>query len=169
MKIETLQDLFLDELRDLYDAEKQLVKALPKMAEASSSNSLRQAFESHLTETQGHVQRLERIFSQLDQKTGGESCDAMKGLVKEGEKTISHIDQSPLRDAGIIGAANRVEHYEIAGYGTARTFAQILGYSEAVRLLDQTLTEEKAADQKLTSIAQSMVNDNALQLGAVHK
>lgn len=169
MKLETLQDLFLDELRDLYDAENQLVKALPKMAKASTSSQLRQAFESHLQETQGHVERLERIFSQLNQKTGGESCDAMKGLVKEGDKIASHIDESPLRDAGLIGAANRVEHYEIAAYGTARTFAQMLGYTDAVQLLQATLKEEEAADRKLTQIAEGMVNDNALQVGALNR
>ena len=169
MKIETLQDLFVDELRDLYDAEKQLVKALPKMAQASSSQQLRQAFESHLSETEGHVNRLEQIFSKLNQKTSGESCDGMKGLVKEGEEMVSHVEESPLRDAGLIGAANRVEHYEIAAYGTARTFAQMLGYSDAVQLLEQTLEEEKAADKKLTAIAESMVNEHALETGAVRR
>lgn len=169
MKLETLQDLFLDELRDLYDAENQLVKALPKMAKASTSSQLRQAFESHLQETQGHVERLDRIFSQLNQKTGGESCDAMKGLVKEGEKIASHIEESPLRDAGLIGAANRVEHYEIAAYGTARTFAQMLGYTDAAQLLQTTLKEEEAADRKLTQIAEGMVNDNALQVGSLKR
>ncbi len=169
MKIETLQDLFVDELKDLYDAEKQLVKALPKMADASSSDRLRQAFQSHLEETKGHVDRLDRIFSQLNEKTSGESCDAMKGLVKEGDQVVSHIDESPLRDAGLIGAANRVEHYEMAAYGTARTFAQILGYTDAVQLLERTLEEEKAADRKLTQIAESMVNERALETGAVRR
>jgi ferritin-like metal-binding protein YciE len=169
MKIDTLQALFVDELRDLYDAEKQLTKALPKMAQAASSDQLRRAFESHLSETEGHVERLERIFAQLDEKTSGESCDAMKGLVKEGDEIVSHVEQSPLRDAGLIGAANRVEHYEIAAYGTVRTFAQMLGYTDAVQLLEATLKEEKAADQKLTAIAESMVNDRALELGSVRK
>ena len=169
MKIETLQDLFVDELRDLYDAEKQLVKALPKMAEASSSDRLRQAFQSHLQETQGHVQRLERIFAQLDQKTGGESCEAMNGLIKEGNEITSHVEQSPLRDAGLIGAGNRVEHYEIAAYGTARTFAQMLGYNDAVQLLESTLREEKAADKKLTDIAESMINERALETGSMKR
>ncbi len=166
MKIETLQDLFLDELRDLYDAEKQLVKALPKMASAASSIELRQAFEHHLLETQGHVERLETIFSEMDAKSSGESCDAMKGLIKEGDKVASNVDESPLRDAGLIGAANRVEHYEIAAYGTARTFAETLGLSNAVELLEATLEEEEEADRKLTEIAETVVNDNALQIGA---
>ena len=169
MKIENMEDLFLDEIRDLYDAEKQLVKALPKMADAATSDKLRQAFESHLEETRGHVERLERIFGQLNQKSSGESCDAMKGLIKEGEQMVDHIDESPLRDAGMIGAANRVEHYEIAASGTACTFAQMLGYDEAMQLLQQTLEEEKAADQKLTRIAEGMVNERALELGSMRK
>ena len=167
MKIETLQDLFIDELRDLYDAEKQLVKALPKMANAAASSQLRTAFENHLRETEGHVTRLERIFEQLNEKASGQSCDAMKGLIKEGDKLVSSVDESPLRDAGIIGAANRVEHYEMAAYGTARTFAEMLGYTEAATLLQQTLQEEKQADRLLTEIAETMVNENALEIGAV--
>jgi|ERR1051326_5897682 ferritin-like metal-binding protein YciE len=166
MKMETLEDLFLDELRDLYDAEKQLVKALPKMASAASSSQLRTAFESHLRETEAQVSRLERIFEQLDEKPSGQSCDAMKGLIKEGDKITSNVDASPLRDAGLIGAANRVEHYEMAAYGTARTFAEMLGYDDAAQLLEQTLEEEKEADRKLTEIAEQMVNENALQVGA---
>jgi len=167
MKLETLQDLFIDELRDLHDAEKQLIKALPKMASAASSSQLRTAFESHLRETEAQATRLERIFEQLGEKPTGQSCDAMKGLIKEGDKLVSNIDESPLRDAGLIGAANRVEHYEMAAYGTARTFAEMLGYNEAAQLLEQTLQEEKQADRKLTEIAEQMVNDNALQVGAM--
>jgi ferritin-like metal-binding protein YciE len=167
MKIETLQDLFIDELRDLYDAEKQLIKALPKMASAASSLQLRTAFESHLRETEAQATRLERIFEQLGEKPTGQSCDAMKGLIKEGDKLVGNVDESPLRDAGLIGAANRVEHYEMAAYGTARTFAEMLGYNEAAQLLEQTLQEEKQADRKLTEIAEQMVNDNALQVGAM--
>jgi ferritin-like metal-binding protein YciE len=166
MKIETLQDLFIDELRDLYDAEKQLIKALPKMASASSSSQLRTAFESHLRETEAQAKRLERIFEQLGEKPTGQSCDAMKGLIKEGDKIASNVDESPLRDAGLIGAANRVEHYEMAAYGTARTFAEMLGYTDAAQLLEQTLQEEKQADRKLTELAEQIVNENALQAGA---
>jgi ferritin-like metal-binding protein YciE len=163
MKIETMEDLFLEQVEDLYDAEKRLVKALPKMADASTSQSLRQAFESHLIETESHVSRLETIFRALGQDPQSHTCDAMKGLISEGEDTISDIDESPLRDAGLIAAANRVEHYEIAAYGSARTFADILGLSEAASLLEQTLQEEKKADQKLTQLAESMVNDEALR------
>jgi ferritin-like metal-binding protein YciE len=163
MKIETMEDLFLEQVEDLYDAEKRLVKALPKMADASTSLTLRQAFESHLLETEGHVSRLENVFRTLGQDPKGKTCDAMKGLISEGEGVVSDIDQSPLRDAGLIAAANRVEHYEIAAYGSARTFADILGLSEAAALLEQTLQEEKKADQKLTQLAESMINDEALR------
>lgn len=163
MKIESMEDLFLEQVEDLYDAEKRLVKALPKMAEASTSQSLRQAFESHLLETEGHVSRLETIFRTLGQDPKTHTCDAMKGLISEGDDVVSDIDQSPLRDAGLIAAANRVEHYEIAAYGSARTFADMLGLSEAASLLEQTLQEEKMADQKLTKLAESMINDEALR------
>jgi ferritin-like metal-binding protein YciE len=151
MKIETMEDLFLEQVEDLYDAEKRLVKAL------------RQAFEAHLMETEGHVSRLENIFRTLGQDPKSHTCDAMKGLISEGEDVVSDIDQSSLRDAGLIAAANRVEHYEIAAYGSARTFADILGLSEAASLLEQTLQEEKKADQKLTELAESMINDEALR------
>jgi ferritin-like metal-binding protein YciE len=163
MKIETMEDLFLEQVEDLNDAERRLVKALPNMAEASTSQSLRQAFESHLMETEGHVSRLENVFRTMGQDPKGHTCDAMnalisdamKALISEGEDLISDIDQSSLRDAGLIAAANRVEHYEIAAYGSARTFAEILGLTEAATLLEQTLQEEKKADQKLTQLAES--------------
>jgi len=166
MKIENMEELFLQQIEDLYDAEKRLVKALPKMAAASTSTNLRQAFESHLLETEGHVNRLETVFRLLNKDAKAETCDAMKGLVSEGEDMVSHIDQSPLRDAGLIASANRVEHYEIAAYGSARTFAETLGLNQAAALLEQTLQEEKKADLKLTELAESMVNDEALRSGA---
>ncbi len=169
MKIETMEDLFLEQVEDLYDAERRLVKALPKMAEAATSQSLRQAFESHLLETEGHVSRLETVFRTLGQEPKTHTCDAMKGLVSEGEDVVSDIDQSSLRDAGLIAAANRVEHYEIAAYGSARTFAQTLGMTEAASLLEQTLQEEKRADQKLTQLAESMINDEALRSPLVQR
>jgi ferritin-like metal-binding protein YciE len=160
MKIENMHDLFVSQIEDLYDAEQRLVKALPKMAEASSG-PLRQAIESHLQETRGQVQRLERIFTLIGIKAKGETCDAMRGLITEGEEAISDTDQkSPLRDAAIIAAANRVEHYEIAAYGSARAFAENLGMKDAAQLLQQTLEEEKRADQKLTSLA-TTVNQQA--------
>ncbi len=163
MKIESMEDLFLEQVEDLYDAEKRLVKALPKMADATTSLTLRQAIQSHLMETEGHVSRLENVFRILGKDPKSHTCDAMKGLISEGEDVISDIDESPLRDAGLIAAANRVEHYEIAGYGSARTFAQVLGLTEAASLLEQTLQEEKKADQKLTQLAESMVNEEALR------
>jgi ferritin-like metal-binding protein YciE len=163
MKIETMEDLLLEQVEDLYDAERRLVKALPKMAEAATSQALRQAFESHLLETEGHVSRLESVFRTLGQAPKTHTCDAMKGLISEGEDLIGDIDQSSLRDAGLIAAANRVEHYEIAAYGSARTFAQTLGLDQAASLLEQTLQEEKRADQKLTQLAESMINDQALR------
>jgi ferritin-like metal-binding protein YciE len=165
MKFETMEDLFLGEIQDLYDAEQRLVEALPGMAEAATSEELRQAFEKHLGETEGHVARLEQIFAQMGKDPESTTCDAMKGLIKEGESIIDDIDESPLRDAGLIAAANRVEHYEIAAYGSARTFAQTLGLTAAATLLAQTLQEEKMADQKLTEIAQGMVNNEALRAG----
>lgn len=167
MKIETLEELFLEQIEDLYDAEQRLVKALPKMAEASSSTQLRQAFESHLAETKGHVRRLEQVFQAMRKKPKGQTCDAMKGLVEEGEDMISNTDQSPVRDAGLITAANRVEHYEIAAYGSVLAFAKTLGIHEALALLDATLTEEKKADQKLTRLAETSVNENAVRGAAV--
>jgi ferritin-like metal-binding protein YciE len=169
MKFETMEDLFLGEIQDLYDAEQRLVKALPGMAEAATSAELRQVFEKHLAETEGHVGRLEQIFSQMGKDPKATTCDAMKGLVKEGESIIDDIDQSPLRDAGLIAAANRVEHYEIAAYGSAKTFAQTLGLTGVVTLLAQTLQEEKMADQKLTEIAESMVNIEALRAGSMQE
>lgn len=163
MKIESMEDLFLEQIADLYDAEKRLVKALPKMAEASTSQSLGQALQSHLLETEGHVTRLEKIFGMLGKDPKGQTCDAMKGLISEGEDIVSDIDKSALRDAGVIAAANRVEHYEIAAYGSARTFAQTLGLTQAAALLEETLQEEKKADQKLTQLAESMINEEALR------
>lgn len=162
-KVATMDDLLLEELRDLYDAEKQLTKALPKMAKAASANELRAAFEDHLKQTQNHVGRLEQIFDMLDEKPTGKKCAAMTGLVKEGEDVVSEGDQSALRDAGIIAAAQKVEHYEIAGYGSARAHAQLLGHDEAVSLLEETLKEEKQADEKLNEIAENEVNEEAME------
>jgi ferritin-like metal-binding protein YciE len=162
MTIQTMEDLFVEQIQDLYDAEQRLVKALPKMAEVSTSAELRSAFESHLQETEGHVQRLEQVFAELGQEPKKETCDAMKGLIKEGEKTME-IEDPALRDAAMIGAANRVEHYEMAGYGTARTLASALGLSRSANLLEATLEEEKRADAKLTQIAEQSVNQNAMR------
>jgi ferritin-like metal-binding protein YciE len=168
-KVATMDDLFLDELRDLYDAEKQLTKALPKMAKAASSGELRMAFENHLKETQKQVERLEEIFETLDEKATGKKCAAMAGLIKEGDEITSETDQSAVRDAGLIAAAQKVEHYEMSGYGSARTHAQLLGHIEAVSLLDETLNEEKQADRKLNGIAESSVNEEALNASGAER
>ncbi len=157
----SLHDLFLEQIEDLYDAEQRLTKALPKMAEAASSNQLRQAFLAHLTETEGHVSRLESIFSQIGTEAKRETCAAMKGLIAEGEDMINAKGDPDVRDAALIAAAQRVEHYEISGYGTARTFAQRLGLNQAATLLQETLNEEAACDQKLTRIAEGSVNVQA--------
>jgi ferritin-like metal-binding protein YciE len=157
----SLDDLFVEQIEDLYDAEQRLTKALPKMAEASNSSQLKQAFQSHLTETEGHVSRLERIFSELNREPKRETCEAMKGLIAEGEEMIKAHGDPDIKDAALIAAAQRVEHYEMSGYGTARTFAQRLGMTEAASLLQQTLEEEKAADEKLNMIAEASVNPKA--------
>jgi len=138
-KVVTMEDLFLDEIRDLYDAEKQLTKALPKMAKAASSEELRTALENHLEETENQVERLEQIFTMLDEKGTGKKCAAMAGLIKEGDEVASSTENSAVRDAGLIAAAQKVEHYEISGYGSARTHAQQLGHQEVVSLLEETL------------------------------
>jgi ferritin-like metal-binding protein YciE len=157
----TLRDLYLNELRDLYSAETQLLKALPKMAEAASSSQLKEAFTAHLEETKGHVSRLEQIFDALGEKPSGETCKAMEGLIAEGGNYVKAGGDRDVRDAGLIGAAQRVEHYEISGYGTTRTLALRLGESQAADKLQATLDEEAAADRKLTAIAEGEVNVEA--------
>jgi len=154
MKMESLHDLLLDELKDLYSAETQLTKALPKMAKAAASDDLRTAFEQHLQETQGQVERLDKIFEQLDESPKGKRCKAMVGLIEEGKEVLELDGEDSVLDAALIAAAQRVEHYEIAGYGTARTHAQLLGLDEIANLLQETLDEEAACDEKLTDLAQ---------------
>lgn len=157
----SFEDLFWNQIGDLYDAEKRIIKALPKMIDATSSSALKLAFQQHLEETKQHAERIERIFSQFNRTPSRETCDAMKGLLSEGEDMIGAEASPDLKDAALIAAAQRVEHYEMAGYGTARTFAQRLGYSDAAALLQSTLNEEAAADKKLTEIAESSVNVRA--------
>ena len=161
LKLESVEDLFLAELRDLYDAENQLLKAIPKLVEAASTPALKMAFSQHLEQTKGHVGRLDRVFRQLDVNPSGETCEAMKGLVKEGEEFIQAKGEPSVRDAGLIGAAQRVEHYEMAGYGTARTLAKRLGFEEIAIILQNTLEEEGEADRKLTAVAENEVNARA--------
>lgn len=158
LKLDSLQDLLVEQLRDLYNAEQQLVEALPKMAKAATSGDLRSVIEEHLEQTKEHAARLERIMSKMGAQPSGETCEAMKGLVKEGEHMMKAQGDPDVRDAGIIGAAQRVEHYEMAGYGTARALAQRLGENELLSVLQKTLNEEGEADRKLTSIAERQVN-----------
>ena len=162
MRLESLKDLYLEQLKDLYSAETQLVDALPKMAEAATATDLKQAFREHLRQTQEHVNRLERIFQSLGEKPGGHTCEGMKGLIREGEQMIKMKGEPNVLDAGLIAAAQRVEHYEIAGYGTVRTYAELLGHDEHVTLLERTLTEEEETDERLTMLAESHVNEEAL-------
>lgn len=159
----TLEDLFVEQIQDLYDAENRLVDALPKMADAATSPQLKSAFKDHLTETKGQVNRLETIFSQLGKEAKRESCEAMKGLVKEAEEVVDAKGDSSVKDAALIAAAQRVEHYEMAGYGSARSFAQQLGRHDLAQLLQETLDEEGGADHKLTDIAESFANLQAAQ------
>ena len=162
MKLDSLKKLYLEELRDLYSAETQLVKTLPKMAKGASSAELKQAFESHLEQTKEHVERLDEIFPQLDEKSTGKTCKAMKGLIEESSEMLAQEGDESVIDAGLIGAAQRVEHYEIAAYGTVRTFANLLGEDEAVELLEQTLDEEAETDKELSELAEGIVNKEAL-------
>lgn len=164
MQNESMRQLYIDELRDLYNAETQLVKALPKMAKASSNAELRQGFEEHLRQTSEHVSRLEQIFEMLDEKPTGKKCLGMEGLVKEGAETMKEDYEDTVMDTAIIGAAQRVEHYEIAGYGTVRALAELMGEDEHVTLLEQTLEEEKQTDEKLTQLAGN-INSQAAETG----
>ncbi len=165
-KISTMDELFLDEIQDLYDAEKQLTKALPKMAKVASSDDLRQAFEEHLEQTRGHVERLEQVFEALGQSPKGKKCEAMAGLVKEGDDIAAGTEETAVRDAGLIAGAQKVEHYEIAGYGSARAHAQMLGHDRIVPLLEMTLEEEKETNEKLTQLAEGMINQEAADISA---
>lgn len=162
MKMKTLSDLLVHELKDLYSAEKQLTKALPKMVKAATNEDLKEALEAHLEETEGQIERLDEIFTELEISNGrAPKCKAMEGLIEEGKSILEEDMDDDVRDAAIIAAAQRVEHYEIAGYGCARTFAQQLGHDNVAALLQETLNEERAADEKLTTIAVSTVNEEA--------
>jgi len=164
--MDSLQDLFLDELKDIYNAEHQLLKALPKMAKKASSESLKQAFTGHLKETENHVARLEQIGQELGLNLKGKKCHAMEGLVEEGKEVLDEDGPAAVIDAALIGAAQRVEHYEMAAYGTVRAMAHALGHAKAVKLLQATLNEEGAADKKLTGIAEGEVLAAAVSAGA---
>jgi ferritin-like metal-binding protein YciE len=153
MSMMTLDDLFLNELKDVYDAEKRITKALPKMAKAAETEELREAFEAHLEETRGQIERLERVFKMLDKPARAKKCAAMEGIIEEGKELMEEDAEPAVADAGLICAAQKVEHYEIAAYGTLVTWAKILGQDKIARLLEETLEEEKATDEKLTEIA----------------
>ena len=164
MSVDSVEKLFVEELKDLYSAENQITKALPKMVKAATSKDLKQAFESHLRETEGQIQRLEKICGILGASPRGKSCDGMKGVLEEGSSMLHETAEGDIRDAALISAAQRVEHYEMAAYGTVRSYAELLGKPEIARLLEETLEEEKAADQKLTAISQKVnvrANQNA--------
>ena len=161
MRLNSLRDLYITELKDLYDAENRIIKALPKMAEACGSQELRSAFEHHLQQTRHQVERLEEIFEKLDESPKGEKCKGIIGIIDEGEDLMDEDAPPAVRDAALIGAAQRVEHYEIAAYGTCRTYARRLGYADHARLLNETLQEEGEADKKLTTLAESYINEDA--------
>jgi ferritin-like metal-binding protein YciE len=162
MKLDSLEKLYHEELRDVYNAENQLLKALPKMAKAAASEELREALQEHLEQTKGHVERLEEVFELLGQKPKGKTCEAMKGLIEEGSHILEEEGEASVLDAGIIAAAQKVEHYEIATYGTLRTWANLLGHEEAAELLQETLDEEGEADKRLNDLAEDIVNPEAL-------
>jgi ferritin-like metal-binding protein YciE len=164
MSVDSVEKLFVEELKDLYSAENQITKALPKMVKAATSKDLKQAFESHLRETEGQIQRLEKICGILGASPRGKSCDGMKGVLEEGSSMLHETAEGDIRDAALISAAQRVEHYEMAAYGTVRSYAELLGKPKIAQLLEETLEEEKAADQKLTAISQKVnvrANQNA--------
>ena len=158
-----LQDLLVDELKDIYNAENQIIKALPKMAKAASSPELKRAFERHLEETKRQVERLDQIGEALDVRMSGKKCKGMEGLIEEGKEIMSEDLEEDALDAGLIGAAQKVEHYEIAAYGTARAHANLLGLNKIAKLLQQTLDEEGATDKKLTQLAESIINVEAVE------
>lgn len=156
MSVNSIEKLFVDELKDIYSAETQITKALPKMIKAASSDDLKSAFEHHLKETEEQIRRLEQLFEKLDTSPKGKTCEGMKGVIAEGEEMLKNADEGPVRDMALISAAQRVEHYEMAAYGTVRTYAEHLGKTQFVSILETTLNEEKAADKKLTEIAEKL-------------
>ena len=166
MSLDSLEKLFIEELKDIYNAEKQLTKALPRMAKAAESPALQQAFTSHLKETEGQIQRLERVFRELGQAARGKKCKAMEGLIEEGKELMEEDSEPQVLDAALIGAAQKVEHYEIAAYGCLSTYAELLGHPGAAQLLRQNLQEEEAADKKLNSLAEGGINESAAMAGA---
>ena len=166
MSLDSLEKLFLEELKDIYNAEKQILRALPRMAKTAESPDLAEAFTKHLRETEGHVQRLERIFKELGHPPRGKKCKGMEGLLEEGKEVMEEDGDPAVIDAALIAGAQRVEHYEIAAYGCLRSYAELLGYTQARQLLQQNLAEEEAADKKLTQLGESGINEAAAGVGA---
>ena len=164
-QIATMEEFFAHEIQDLYSAEQQIIKALPKMIEAAASQKLQKGFEEHLEQTKEHAKRLEQIAKDLDIKLDGVVCKGMEGVIKEGEEAIKDLEDGAVRDAALIGAAQRVEHYEIAGYGSAHAHAHLLGQDDAAGLLDKTLQEEGETDKKLTQLAETEINEEATEAG----
>lgn len=165
MEFNSLKDLFVDQLKDVYNAEKQLTKALPKMAKCASNEELKEGFVLHLEETEGQIKRLEKIFEELGEKPVGKTCAAMKGLIEEGSEILETEGEDAVIDAALIAAAQRVEHYEMAAYGCLRSYAELLGMPEAAKLLQETLDEEENTDQKLSGLAEDTINNEALLAG----
>ena len=163
MKLDSMKNLFLHELKDLHDAETQILEALPKMASKASHSELKSAFDEHRRQTEGHVKRLEKIFDDLGEKPGGVKCKGIRGIIAEGEEVLNEDADEEVRDAAMIAAAQRVEHYEMAGYGSARTYARMLGNDRAAQLLQETLDEEGETNKKLTSLAEARVNKDAMR------
>jgi ferritin-like metal-binding protein YciE len=166
MSLDSLEKLFLEELKDIYNAEKQITRALPRMAKAAESPELQQAFTKHLKETEGQIQRLERVFKELGQAPRGKKCKGMEGLIEEGKEKLEEEGEPEVVDAALIASAQKVEHYEIASYGCLRTYAELLGFSAAAQLLQQNLQEEEATDKKLTQLGESGINQAAATAGA---
>ena len=169
MSLDSLHDLYVEELKDIHSAERQLLRALPRMAKAAESPELRAAFELHLKETEKQIERLDKIFGELEKKGTGKKCVGMEGLIEEGKEMMAEEAEPAVMDAALIAAAQRVEHYEIAAYGCVRNYAELLGYSSAARLLQQTLDEEEATDRKLSGLAESGINEAAMAVGAVEE
>ena len=166
MSLDTLEKLFIEELKDIYNAEKQLTRALPRMAKAAESPELEQAFTNHLRETEGQIQRLERVFKEVGQAVRGKKCKGMEGLIEEGKEMMEEDGEPEVKDAALIASAQKVEHYEIAAYGCLRAYAELLGYTEAAQLLQQNLEEEEATDKKLNQLAEGGINEQAATVGA---
>lgn len=169
MSLDSLEKLFIEELRDIYNAEKQLTRALPRMAKAAESPELRAAFTVHTKETEGQIKRLERVFKEVGQAVRGKRCKGMEGLIEEGKEKMEEEGEPQVLDAALIASAQKVEHYEIAAYGCLRTYAELLGYTEAAQLLQQTLEEEEATDKKLNELAEGGINESAATAGAAEE